>query len=327
MKRIASGMRPTGKLHLGNYFGALKNWIELQDEYECFYFIADYHALTTKFEASKEIRNNIYEMALDWFSMGLDYNRSPIYLQSSMIEIPILHLIFSMIVPMPWLERNPTVKEMIRDLDLKENVGYGLLGYPVLQSADILIVKGEYVPVGKDQLPHLEFARELARRFNYIYGEYFPEPEPIFTETPIIYGTDGKKMSKSLNNQINLSDSKEIMIEKISQMVTDPSKIRKNDPGHPDICSVFTYYGYFDKKNEENVKKECQNGERGCVQCKKEIALKIYNMFEDYREKKTELEKDKDTIWDILREGNKKAEKFIKETIEEVKKLMGLNYI
>ncbi|HQJ56718.1 MAG TPA: tryptophan--tRNA ligase [Caldisericia bacterium] len=326
MKRIASGMRPTGKLHLGNYFGALKNWIELQDEYECFYFIADYHALTTKFEASKEIRNNIYEMALDWFSMGLDYNRSLIYLQSSMIEIPILHLIFSMIVPMPWLERNPTVKEMIRDLDLKENVGYGLLGYPVLQSADILIVKGEYVPVGKDQLPHLEFARELARRFNYIYGEYFPEPEPIFTETPIIYGTDGKKMSKSLNNQINLSDSKEIMIEKISQMVTDPSKIRKNDPGHPDICSVFTYYGYFDKENEENVKKECQNGERGCVQCKKEIALKIYNMFEDYREKKTELEKDKDTIWDILREGNKKAEKFTKETIEEVKKLMGLNY-
>ena len=327
MKRIASGMRPTGKLHLGNYFGALKNWIDLQDKYECFYFIADYHALTTKFEASKEIRNNIYEMALDWFSMGLDYNRSPIYLQSSMIEIPILHLIFSMIVPMPWLERNPTVKEMIRDLDLKENVGYGLLGYPVLQSADILIVKGEYVPVGKDQLPHLEFARELARRFNYIYGEYFPEPEPIFTETPIIYGTDGKKMSKSLNNQINLSDSKEIMIEKISQMVTDPSKIRKNDPGHPDICSVFTYYGYFDKENEENVKKECQNGERGCVQCKKEIALKIYNMFEDYREKKTELEKDKDTIWDILREGNKKAEKFTKETIEEVKKLMGLNYI
>ena len=327
MKRIASGMRPTGKLHLGNYFGALKNWIDLQDKYECFYFIADYHALTTKFEASKEIRNNIYEMALDWFSMGLDYNKSPIYLQSSIIEIPILHLIFSMIVPMPWLERNPTVKEMIRDLDLKENVGYGLLGYPVLQSADILIVKGEYVPVGKDQLPHLEFARELARRFNYIYGEYFPEPEPIFTETPMVYGTDGKKMSKSLNNQINLSDSKEIMIEKISQMVTDPSKIRKNDPGHPDICSVFTYYGYFDKENEENVKKECENGERGCVQCKKEIALKIYNMFEDYREKKTELEKDKDTIWDILKEGNKKAEKFTKETIDGVKKLMGLDYI
>ena len=327
MKRIASGMRPTGKLHLGNYFGALKNWIDLQDKYECFYFIADYHALTTKFEASKEIRNNIYEMALDWFSMGLDYNKSPIYLQSSIIEIPILHLIFSMIVPMPWLERNPTVKEMIRDLDLKENVGYGLLGYPVLQSADILIIKGEYVPVGKDQLPHLEFARELARRFNYIYGEYFPEPEPIFTETPMVYGTDGKKMSKSLNNQINLSDSKEIMIEKISQMITDPSKIRKNDPGHSDICSVFTYYGYFDKENEENVKKECENGERGCVQCKKEIALKIYNMFEDYREKKIELEKDKDTIWDILKEGNKKAEKFTKETIDGVKKLMGLDYI
>jgi len=327
MKRIASGMRPTGKLHLGNYFGALKNWIDLQDKYECFYFIADYHALTTKFEASKEIRNNIYEMALDWFSMGLDYNKSPIYLQSSIIEIPILHLIFSMIVPMPWLERNPTVKEMIRDLDLKENVGYGLLGYPVLQSADILIVKGEYVPVGKDQLPHLEFARELARRFNYIYGEYFPEPEPIFTETPMVYGTDGKKMSKSLNNQINLSDSKEIMIEKISQMITDPSKIRKNDPGHSDICSVFTYYGYFDKENEENVKKECENGERGCVQCKKEIALKIYNMFEDYREKKIELEKDKDIIWDILKEGNKKAEKFTKETIDGVKKLMGLDYI
>jgi len=327
MKRIASGMRPTGKLHLGNYFGALKNWIDLQDKYECFYFIADYHALTTKFEASKEIRNNIYEMALDWFSMGLDYNKSPIYLQSSIIEIPILHLIFSMIVPMPWLERNPTVKEMIRDLDLKENVGYGLLGYPVLQSADILIVKGEYVPVGKDQLPHLEFARELARRFNYIYGEYFPEPEPIFTETPMVYGTDGKKMSKSLNNQINLSDSKEIMIEKISQMITDPSKIRKNDPGHSDICSVFTYYGYFDKENEENVKKECENGERGCVQCKKEIALKIYDMFEDYREKKIELEKDKDIIWDILKEGNKKAEKFTKETIDGVKKLMGLDYI
>jgi len=327
MKRIASGMRPTGKLHLGNYFGALKNWIDLQDKYECFYFIADYHALTTKFEASKEIRNNIYEMALDWFSMGLDYNKSPIYLQSSIIEIPILHLIFSMIVPMPWLERNPTVKEMIRDLDLKENVGYGLLGYPVLQSSDILIVKGEYVPVGKDQLPHLEFARELARRFNYIYGEYFPEPEPIFTETPMVYGTDGKKMSKSLNNQINLSDSKEIMIEKISQMITDPSKIRKNDPGHPDICSVFTYYGYFDKENEENVKEECENGERGCVQCKKEIALKIYDMFEGYRNKKADLEKDKDIIWDILKEGNKKAEKFTKETIDGVKKLMGLDYI
>lgn len=327
MKRVASGMRPTGKLHLGNYFGALKNWIELQDKYECFYFIVDYHALTTKYEESKEIRNNIYEMALDWFSMGLDPEKSTIYIQSSVTEIPILHLIFSMIVPMPWLERNPTVKEMIRDLDLKENVGYGLLGYPVLQSADILIVKGELVPVGKDQLPHLEFSRELARRFNYIYGEFFPEPQALFTETPIILGTDGRKMSKSLNNQINLSDSKEEMIEKITQMVTDPNKIRKNDPGRPEICSVFTYYGYFYKEKEEIVKKECQKGERGCVYCKREIAEKIYNYFEKYRERKVKLEKDKDLIWDILREGGKKAKPLAEDTLENVKKLMGLDYL
>lgn len=327
MKRVASGMRPTGKLHLGNYFGALKNWIELQEKYECYYFIVDYHALTTKYEESKELRNNIYEMALDWFSLGIDYEKSFVYLQSGVVEIPILHLLFSMIVPMPWLERNPTVKEMIRDLDLKENVGYGLLGYPVLQAADILIVKGEYVPVGKDQIPHLEFSRELVRRFNYIYGEFFPEPKPLLTETPMIYGIDGKKMSKSLNNQINLSDTKEEMIRKITMMVTDPNKIRKNDPGNPDICSVFTYYEFFYKEKKEVVRKECQKGERGCVDCKKEIALKIYNNFESYRERKSQLEKDRDTIWDILKEGTKKVKKFTQDTLESVKKLMGLDYL
>ncbi len=327
MKRVASGMRPTGKLHLGNFFGALKNWIDLQDKYECYYFIVDYHALTTVYEKSKEIMENIYEMALDWFAMGLDPNKATIYIQSSVIEIPILHLIFSMIVPMPWLERNPTVKEMVRDLDLKENVGYGLLGYPVLQAADILIVKGEFVPVGKDQLPHLEFSRELARRFNYLYGEYFPEPQALLTETPLILGIDGKKMSKSLNNQINLSDSENEMIEKVMQMITDPHKIRKSDPGHPDICSVFSYYGNFYKEKLEIVRDECEKGKRGCVECKKEIAKKIYESLEPYREKKSELEKDRDTIWDILKEGGKKVKKITEDTLNGVKKLMGLDYL
>lgn len=327
MKRVASGMRPTGKLHLGNFFGALKNWIELQDKYECYYFIVDYHALTTGYEKSKEIRENIYEMALDWFSMGLDPNKATIYIQSSVIEIPILHLIFSMIVPMPWLERNPTVKEMVRDLDLKENVGYGLLGYPVLQAADILIVKGEFVPVGKDQLPHLEFSRELARRFNFLYGEYFPEPQALLTETPLVLGIDGKKMSKSLNNQINLSDSENEMIEKVMQMITDPQKIRKSDPGHPDICSVFSYYQNFYKEKLEIVREECEKGKRGCVECKKEIAKKIYKFLEPYREKKSELERDKDTIWDILIEGGKKVKKIAEDTLNGVKKLMGLDYL
>ena len=202
MKRVVSGMRPTGKLHLGNYLGALKNWVSIQEKYDCYFFIADYHSLTTKYEHTEKIKSNLEEVVMDWLSAGLDPEKSVLYIQSGLPEIPTLHLLFSMIVPMPWLERNPTVKEMVRDLNLKENVGYGLLGYPVLQAADILIVKGELVPVGKDQLPHLELTREIARRFNYLYGDLFPEPQPLLTETPMIKGIDGRKMSKSLGNQI-----------------------------------------------------------------------------------------------------------------------------
>ncbi|MCD6168472.1 MAG: tryptophan--tRNA ligase [Caldisericia bacterium] len=327
MKRVVSGMRPTGKLHLGNYLGALKNWVSIQEKYDCYFFIADYHSLTTKYERTREIRSNLEEVVMDWLSAGLDPEKSVLYVQSGLPEIPTLHLLFSMIVPMPWLERNPTVKEMVRDLNLKENVGYGLLGYPVLQAADILIVKGEFVPVGKDQLPHLELTREIARRFNYLYGDLFPEPQPLLTETPIIKGIDGRKMSKSLGNQINLSDEKEEIESKIIRMVTDPEKIRKGDPGHPDVCSVFSYYKTLFPETAHTIKKECESGKRGCVQCKKELADRIYKKLEPLRERRVKFENNKKLLWDIINFGTEKARKIAKETVKKAKELIGIDYI
>ena len=327
MKRVVSGMRPTGKLHLGNYLGALKNWVSIQEKYDCYFFIADYHSLTTKYEHTEKIKSNLEEVVMDWLSAGLDPEKSVLYIQSGLPEIPTLHLLFSMIVPMPWLERNPTVKEMVRDLNLKENVGYGLLGYPVLQAADILIVKGELVPVGKDQLPHLELTREIARRFNYLYGDLFPEPQPLLTETPMIKGIDGRKMSKSLGNQINLSDKKEEIESKIIKMVTDPEKIRKGDPGHPDICSVFSYYKILFPETTHTIRKECESGKRGCVQCKRELADRIYKKLEPLRDRRVKFENNKKLLWDIINSGTEKARRVAKETIEKAKKLIGINYI
>jgi len=252
-------MRPTGKLHLGNLHGALTNWKRLQEEYECFFFVADWHALTSEYQETNFIKEFIWEMLIDWLSVGLDPNKSTLFIQSKLPEHAELHLIFSMITPIPWLERNPTYKEQIKELVEKDLNTYGFLGYPVLQAADILIYKANFVPVGVDQLPHVEITREIARRFNYLYKEVFPIPEPILTEMPKILGIDGRKMSKSYHNAIYLSDPPKVIREKTLQMFTDKTRLRKTDPGHPDICNVFSFHKlYTSPEKVSQIEEDCK---------------------------------------------------------------------
>lgn len=324
---ILSGMRPTGPLHIGHLFGALKNWEKLQNEgYECFYMIADLHALSTEYAKPENIKNYVEEMAIDFFSSGLDPEKSTIFIQSLVPEHSQLHLIFSMFVPIPWLERNPVYKEQIEELKEKDLHTYGFLGYPVLQAADILIYKANFVPIGMDQLPHLELTREIARRFNYFYGETFPEPEAILTETPKIPGTDGRKMSKSYDNCIYLKDKPEEIKEKISKMFTDPKRIYRKDPGHPETCPVFLYYKIFAPERVGEIEYDCKNAVIGCTDCKKELAEKVIIFLSEIREKREFFEKDRKKLMEILTEGSKKAKKVAEKTIFEVNEKVGLKY-
>jgi len=326
-KIILSGMRPTGPLHIGHLFGALKNWKKLQDEgYKCFYMIADYHALSTEYANPRKIKEYVEEMAIDFISSGLDPEKSTIFIQSLVPEHTELHLIFSMIVPIPYLERNPVYKEQIEELKDKELHTYGFLGYPVLQAADILIYKANFVPIGIDQLPHLELTREIARKFNYLYGETFPEPEPLLTETPKIPGTDGRKMSKSYNNCIFLKDSPEIIEEKVSKMFTDPKRIYRRDPGHPETCPVFAYHKIFNEKRVGEIEKDCKGAVIGCTDCKKELGKKIVEYLEEIRKKREKIEKNKKDLMEILLEGSKKARETAIKTIYEVKEKIGVKY-
>jgi tryptophanyl-tRNA synthetase len=322
---IMSGMRPTGKLHLGNYFGALENWVRLQHEYDSYHAIVDWHALTTAYDDTSELQNNIMEVALDWLSAGLDPNKCIIYVQSAIKEIAELFLLLSMITPVSWLERCPTYKDQLKQLEGKDIANYGFLGYPCLMATDILIFKAQFVPVGEDQIPHLELSREIARRFNNIYGQTLPEPQALLTEAKVLPGLDGRKMSKSYNNAIYLSDSPEEINEKVSQMITDPQRIKKTDPGNPDVCSVYAFHKVFTEYADLNETEEaCKKGKIGCVACKRHLANNLNRYLEPIRVKRRQLEADLDYVRDVLTEGAAKARVDATETVEEVRLRMNL---
>ena len=319
-KRILSGMRPTGPLHLGNLHGALLNWVDMQDEYECFFFIADWHALTSDYENTGKIREFVREMMIDWLSVGLSPEKSTLFVQSDIKEHAELFLLLSMITPVPWLERNPTYKDQIVQLTSKDLSTFGFLGYPVLQAADIIMYKANGVPVGIDQVPHVEITREIARRFNYIYGDVFPEPDSILTQTPKILGTDRRKMSKSYNNAIYLSDSPEEIRNRVSTMITDPQRARKKDPGDPKACNVFEFHKiYTDKPAVEKIEKGCRSAEIGCVECKKIMAEGLIEALAPIREKRAFYTAKPEKVEEIIRSGGLKARLVAQNTMEEVR--------
>lgn len=316
---ILSGMRPTGALHLGNYFGALENWVKLQDEYECHFMVADWHALTTGYDDTENLKKNINEMVIDWLSAGLDPEKCTIFRQSDVKQHAELHLLLSMIIPLSWLERCPTYKEQLSQLEGKDISTYGFLGYPCLQAADILAYKAGFVPVGEDQLPHLELTREIARRFNYLYGKILSEPQPLLTKCKVLSGTDGRKMSKSYGNTINLSDSPEVVEKKIRMMVTDPQRIKKDDPGHPDVCTVFEYYKLFDIEKTKEIEATCRGGKIGCVECKKNLAAKVAEKLAPIYNRRKKYEENPGVIRKILDDGAKKASEIAEETMRQVR--------
>lgn len=388
-KRVLSGNRPTGKLHIGHLFGVLENWKRLQEEYECFYEIADWHVLTTKPDTS-DLKENIVEMAIDWLTVGIDPKKSTIFVQSAVKDHAELHLLLSMLITTSRLLRNPTLKEYLQNIEasqitskkrafddfaeavvseflrgvkgidskdeseylailkgkIKDTfieglskygivdsseeltygnlITYGHLGYPVLQAADILIYRAHFVPIGQDQLPHLEITRELARKFNSTYGEVFPVPEPLLAEFPKILGTDGRKMSKSYNNTILISEDSESLRKKIMSSYTDPTKIRKNDPGHPENCPIFLMHKIFNKEETSQIEVDCKAGSLGCVDCKKKLYERANAYLEPLKEKRKEYEKMKDTVFDILEEGSKKASEETAKTMEMVREKMKL---
>ncbi|MCX5751626.1 MAG: tryptophan--tRNA ligase [Candidatus Saganbacteria bacterium] len=326
-KRILSGIQPSGKLHLGNWVGALQNWVKLQDDYDCFFFIADLHALTTTYEDTSNLKKDIRDVAIDLLSVGIDPKRSTLFIQSDLPEHSELHLIFSMITPLPWLERVPTYKSKIEEIKGKDLGTYGFLGYPVLQAADILIYKAECVPVGQDQLPHLELTREICRRFNNLYKPIFPEPNALLTQVPVMVGLDGRKMSKSYGNTIPISDSPDALAKKIQTMFTDPKKVKKDDPGHPDGCAVFAYHEVFNKAEVKNIKEQCKAGGIGCVACKKQLAEILIAALAPIHERRSVFEKDIHQVEKILIDGAERARAVASVTLKEVKEAMGFLWV
>jgi tryptophanyl-tRNA synthetase len=324
MSRVLSGMRPTGRLHLGNYLGALDNWVQLQDQYDCFYFVANWHALTTGVEGRGEIPDNTIEMAADWLGAGLSPERSTLFIQSLVPEHAELHLLFSMVTPQSWLERVPTYKEMVEQLGL-ESPSYGLLGYPLLQSADILMYKPEWVPVGVDQVPHVELTREVARRFNNTFGPVFPEPAAKLTEIPKVPGTDGRKMSKSYGNAIYLADPPEVITEKVRPMVTDPARKRRTDPGNPDVCPVFDLHRIFTPATDrEWAATGCRTAGIGCLDCKGKLLEHMLPPLTRIRERRQQFAEKPDDVVEILREGSRHARTVAAQTMEDVERVTRL---
>lgn len=332
-QKIVSGMRPTGKLHLGHYLGVLDNWVKLQNEYECYYFVADWHALTTKYDDTSDLKENVLNVVMDWLACGIDPNVSTIYVQSLIPEIAELNIYLGMITPQNWVERDPTLKDMAKILKTKEGtntqINFGLMGYPVLMSADIMTFNANLVPVGKDQVAHVEITRDIARRFNNIYcvGQnpgFFNEPVPKLTNVPVFCGLDGNKMGKSFNNDIKISDDEQITAKKIMQAVTDKSRMRKDDPGHPDECEVaFKYWQIFgNPEMVEIVKEECKKGLRGCADCKRQLANVINEKFAPIREKRRYYESHIEEVEDIIRQGTAKARIESVEVLKEVRKLV-----
>ena len=327
-KIVLSGMRSTGKIHLGNYFGALKNWVELQDRYRCYYFAADWHALTSDYADPSQIAQNTIEMVIDWISAGLDPERSTIFIQSMVPDHAELHLLLSMLTPLGWLERVPTYKEQIQQIENKDLSTYGFLGYPVLQTVDIAIYRAHFVPVGEDQASHLEISREIVRRFNYLYGaEVFPEPQALFTPTAKVPGIDGRKMSKSYGNAINLSDPPAVILQKCKQMFTDPQRLKRSDPGRPEVCNLYDFHKLISPPEvQERVARECRAAQIGCVDDKKLLAQILTDYLEPMRRRREELERDRDTVFDILLDGSRKARERTAETMDLVRSAMGLDY-
>ncbi len=325
MKTTLSGMRPSGKLHLGNYWGALSRWLEMQNsgQYHCYFMVADLHALTTGYEETKGLKSNVEEMVLDWLAAGLDPQKSVIFQQSRVMEHAELALLFSMITPLGWLERIPTYKEQLRELEGREIATHGFLGYPVLQAADILVYKADAVPVGEDQLSHIELCQEIARRFNRLYGSVFPEPKALLGQTPKVPGLDGRKMSKSYGNAVELTDGGDILAKKISRMYTDPKKLKADDKGHPDGCVVYALHKIYNPQSGERGK-ECQEGRIGCVPCKKHLASQMEPALKPLQEKREALAQKPGAVWEVLEEGNKKARATAQKTLEETRKAMGL---
>ena len=323
-KRVLSGMQPSGLMHLGNYLGALENWKALQEDYECFFFVADWHALSTNYADTSRIREFVRELLIDWLAAGIDPKRSTVFIQSHIPEHAVLHLLLSMMVPVSWLERNPTYKEKQDEIKEKDLSTYGFLGYPVLQAADILLYKPDFVPVGKDQLPHLELTRELARRFNDIYKKpVFPEPKEHLTKFPKVLGTDGRKMSKSYGNTINLSDTEPVVRQKLKTMVTDPARVRRTDPGNPDVCPVYEFHKiYSPQAVQAQINQDCRTAAIGCIDCKKLVADKMVERMAPMWEARASLISHPSRIDEIVQDGSQRAAKVAKATLAEVNEAM-----
>ncbi len=356
-KRIMSGMRPTGKLHIGHYMGVLKNWVALQSEYECYFAVADWHALTTKFDKTEDLKQNVVEVVLDWLACGIDPATSHIYVQSLVPQTAELHIYLSMITPQNWVERDPTLKDMVKAMrgehpinvsrtflaneevlviddetiqeeiirQGKELLSYGLMGYPVLQSADIMTFNADLVPVGQDQVAHIEITRDIARRFNHIYKtDFFNEPQCKLTQVPMLKGVDGQKMGKSFGNDIKISDNEDITTKKIMKGITDANRIKRDDPGQVENCEViYPYYEIFtDEATCAKVKLECEGATRGCADCKRQLAASVNEYFRPIRAKRKELEKNMDYVEQIIKEGSKRASDEAQKTIEQVRKLV-----
>ena len=325
-KRILSGMRPTGKLHIGHLFGAIQNWAKLQEEYDCFFMVADWHALSTSYMNPGEIKNNVFEVIVDYISGGIDPDKCTFFLQSHVPEIAEMHLLMSMMVPVSWVERCPTYKDQVQALG-QDFATYGFLGYPVLQTCDIASVKGELVPVGQDQLPHLEVSREIVRRFNRLYGDIFPEPQPKLTEFALVPGTDGRKMSKSYGNSILMSDDEKAIWKKIRKTITDPQKVYKGDPGRPEVCNIFYYQKLFNTKERcDNICENCKSGALGCAADKKELLEKMVEYMKPIHDKRKELEESPDVVHKMMKKGGEKVREIVQGTLKDVKKAMQMDY-
>ena len=326
-KVIVSGMRPTGPLHLGHYFGVIKNWLELQEEFKCFFFVADWHALTSEYAGPQKIKGFVPELIKDWFASGLDPHKCTIFLQSSIKEHAELHLILSMITPLGWLERNPTYKEVKQELISKDLNTYGFLGYPVLMAADILMYRPHFVPVGQDQLPHLELTREIARRFNYLYGDFFPEPQAKLTEAAKLPGLDGRKMSKSYGNSIYLSEDMDSITKKVMSMLTDTNRKRKKDPGDPDVCNLYPYHRLMTPEDiRAEIKENCTNAKWGCVDCKKVLLKYLQEFLEPIQKRRQEIDKNSDMVVEILNKGNAEARTVAQENMKLIREKLNFNY-
>ncbi|MGM0366191.1 MAG: tryptophan--tRNA ligase [Actinomycetota bacterium] len=323
--KMLTGFRPTGKLHLGHLHGNIMNMIEHQHEYENFFFLVDWHALSTEYQNPKHIKKNLIECVIDLIALGVDPEKTHLYRQSDIPEITELTLYFSMITPLPWLERCPTYKEQINQLKSKDLSTLGFLSYPVLMAADILIVNADIIPVGEDQLPHLEITREIARRFNYLYGDFFKEPRAMLSQSRRVVGTDGRKMSKSYGNAIFLTDSHDVIRKKTRMMITDPQRVRLKDSGHPEVCNIFDFYKIYRKQDLGHIEQRCRQAQIGCTKCKDELADIIYDNLRDFQARRSELEKDMKKIYRILDKGKQQVRGVAGKTIKSVREKIGID--